>query len=64
LLTCKGGWNNWRDFFDVRALRGTPTDMSLASHVRKVVTVFLFDDFENGAARTTTPENAPFLIKQ
>ena len=41
-----------------------PEDISLASHVRKMVTVFLIENFENGAARTTTPENAMFLIKQ
>ena len=64
VLAYEDGWNNWRDFFYMRVLPDKPTDISLASHVRKMVTVFLIENFENGAARTTTPENAMFLIKQ
>jgi hypothetical protein len=41
-LAYEDGWNNWRDFFYMRVLPDKPGDISLASHVRKMVTVFLF----------------------
>ena len=44
-LAYEDGWNNWRDFFYMRVLPDKPEDISLASHVRKMVTVFLFDEF-------------------
>ena len=46
VLAYEDGWNNWRDFFYMRVLPDKPTDISLASHVRKMVTVFLFDEFD------------------
>ena len=55
VLAYEDGWNNWRDFFYMRVLLDKPEDISLASHVRKVVTVSLFKSYENGAARTATP---------
>jgi hypothetical protein len=61
-LAYEDGWNNWRDFFYMRVLPDKPEDISLASHVRKVVTVFLFKNFENRAARKATPETGQFLI--
>jgi len=42
VLAYEDGWNNWRDFFYMRVLPDKPEDISLASHVRKMVTVFLF----------------------
>ena len=44
VLAYEEGSNNWRDFFYMRVLANKPTDISLASHVRKMVTVFLFDE--------------------
>ena len=64
VLAYEDGWNKWRDFFYMPVLPDKPTDISLASHVRKMVTVLLFDEFENGAARTTAPSTNPSLIKQ
>ena len=46
------GWNNCRDFFDMRVLPVKPSECSLASHARKKVTAFLkvtaclFDEFD------------------
>ena len=64
VLAYEDGWNNWRDFFYMRVLPDKPEDISLASHVRMVVTVFLFKNFENRAARKATPETGQFLIWQ
>ena len=63
-LAYEDGWNDWRDFFYMWIIPDKPEDISLASHVRKMVTVFLLENFENGAARMTTPETNPLLIKQ
>ena len=46
VLAYEDGWNNWRDFFYMRVLPDKPTDISLASHVWKMVTVFLFEEFD------------------
>ena len=46
VLAYEDGWNNWRDFFYMRVLPDKPGDISLASHVRKMVTVLLFDEFD------------------
>ena len=46
VLAYEDGWNNWRDFFYVRVLPHKPADISLASHALKMVTVFLFDEFD------------------
>jgi hypothetical protein len=48
----------------MRVLPDKPEDISLASHVRKVVTVFLFKNFENRAARKATPETGQFPIRR
>ena len=48
VLAYEDGWNNWRDFFYMRVLPDKPSDISLASHVRKMVTVFLFDGLMGG----------------
>ena len=48
VLACEDGWNDWREFFYVRVLPGKPEDLYLASHVRKIVTVFLFDKWRSG----------------
>jgi len=45
-LAYEDGWNNWRDFFCVRVLPEKPEDISLASHVWKIATVFLFVKFD------------------
>ena len=45
-LAYEDGWHNWRDFFYMRVLPDKPEDIPLASHVRKMVTVFLFDEFD------------------
>ena len=50
VLAYEDGWDNWRDFFYVRVLPDKPADISLASHVRKMVTVFLFDEFDGRRA--------------
>ena len=42
VLAYEDGWNNWRDFFYMRVLPNKPTDVSLASHVRKYITAYLF----------------------
>ena len=47
-LAYEDGWHNWRDFFYMRVLPDKPEDISLASHVRKMVTVFLFDEWRSG----------------
>ena len=46
VLAYEDGWQNWRDFLYMRVLPDKPGDLSLASHVRKMVTVFLFDEFD------------------
>ena len=46
VLAYEDGWNNWRDFFYMRVLPDKPEYISLASHVRKMVTVFPFDEFD------------------
>ena len=38
--------DGWRDFFYRNILPNKPDDMSLASHVRKSVTVFLFSEYD------------------
>ena len=48
VLAYEDGWNNWRDFFYMRVLPGKPEDISLASHVRKLVTAWLLNNFEVG----------------
>ena len=58
-LAYEDGWNNWRDFFCVRVLPDKPTDISLASHVRKMVTVFLFDEFDE---RRSTGNSATLAL--
>ena len=64
VLAYEDGWNNWRDFFYMRVLPDKPEDISLASHVRKMMTVFLLENFENGAAGMATPRTNPLFIKQ
>ena len=54
VLAYEDGWNNWRDFFYMRVLPDKPEDISLASHVRKMVTVFLFDEFRALSSREDT----------
>lgn len=44
VLTYEDGLNNRRDFFYTRVLPDKPTDISLASQLRKMMTVFLFDE--------------------
>ena len=44
VLAYEDGWNNRRDFFYIRVLPDKPTDISLASNVRKMVIVFLFNE--------------------
>ena len=46
VLAYEYGWNNWRDFFYMRVLPDRPEDISLASHERKMLTVFLFNEFD------------------
>ena len=43
VLPYEDGWNDWREFFYMRARPDKPTDISLASHVRKMVTVILYE---------------------
>ena len=56
MLASIKGWNNWRDFFYMRVLPNKPEDISLASHVRKMVTVFLFDERRSSDV-TVYPDN-------
>jgi len=46
VLAYEDGWNDWRDFFFMRVLPDRPTDISGASHVLKMVTVFLFEELK------------------
>ena len=46
VLAYEDGWNNWRDLVYMRVLPDKPTDISLASHVRKIETVLLFDKLD------------------
>lgn len=46
IVPCTGGLNNRLDFGYTRLLFGKPEGSSLASHVRKKVTVFLLDRFD------------------
>ena len=46
-LAYEDGWNNWRDFFYMRVLPDKPEDIPVASYVRKMMTVFLFDEYAN-----------------
>ena len=46
VLAYEDGWNNWRDFFYMRVLPDKPGDISLASHVRKIVTIFQFYKYD------------------
>ena len=41
VLAYEDGWNKWRDYFCMRVLSDLPEDTSLASHVQKMVAVFL-----------------------
>tara|TARA_B100000575_G_C23061216_1_gene610978 strand:+ start:630 stop:902 length:273 start_codon:yes stop_codon:yes gene_type:complete len=47
VLAYEDGRSNWREFFQMRVLPNKPTYMSLASHARKMVTLFLFDEFDD-----------------
>ena len=51
VLAFEDGWNNWRDFFYMRVLPNKPEDISLASHVRKMVIMFLADEWRSKIAR-------------
>lgn len=46
VVPCTDGQNNRLEFGYTRLLSGKPEGSSLASHVRKRVTVFLFDRFD------------------
>ncbi|MEC7187670.1 MAG: ribbon-helix-helix domain-containing protein [Pseudomonadota bacterium] len=43
-LALQDGWNNWRDFFYVNILPNRPTNVSLASFVRRAVTKILLTE--------------------
>ena len=45
IVPCTESWNNWRDFFYLCALSDKREGMPLASHVRNLVTMFVFDEF-------------------
>ena len=47
VLAYEDGWDDWRDFFYMRVLPDKRTYMPLANHVRKMVTVYLFDEYAN-----------------
>ena len=49
VLAYEDGWNNWREFFYMRVLPERPSDMPLASYVRKSITKYLFEEY--GRAR-------------
>ena len=38
------GWSTWRDWFYTNVLPEKPDDISLSSHVRKTLTVYLFPE--------------------
>ena len=44
-LAYDDGWHNWRDFFYANVLPDKPSDISLASHVRKKITEWLFLEY-------------------
>ena len=46
VLAYEDGWNNWREFFYMRLLPYKPDDITLASYVRKTVTRYLFEEFD------------------
>ena len=46
VLAYEDGWNNWRDFFYMQLLPYKPDDITLASYVRKTVTRYLFEEFD------------------
>ncbi len=48
-LAYEDGWNNWREFFYMRVLPERPSDMPLASYVRKSIIKYLFEEY--GRAR-------------
>ena len=52
VLAYEDGWNNWRDFFCMRVPPGKPEYISLASYVRKMVTVFLFEQRRSCVGRS------------
>ena len=54
VLAYEDGWQNWRDFLYMRVLPDKPGDLSLASHVRKMVTVFLFAKYDEPGSRVGT----------
>ena len=54
VLAYEDGWQNWRDFLYMRVLPDKPGDLSLASHVRKMVTVFLFAKYDEPRSRVGT----------
>ena len=51
VLAFEDGWNNWREFFYMRVLPNKPEDISLASHVRKMVIMFLAHEWRSKIAR-------------
>ena len=46
VLAYADGWNNWREFFYMRALPDTSNDIPLASFVGQSTTKYLFKDNE------------------
>lgn len=52
VLAYEDGLNNWRDFFYMRVLPEKPEDRSLASHVRKIVTIFQFSKYDERKSKT------------
>ena len=66
VLTCEDGVNKWGDSFYMQVLPDKPEEISLASHVRKITTVFLFDEFDerrysNGAIHKGREESQGIL---
>jgi len=55
VLAHEDGWNDWRDYFYMRVLPAKPEDISLASHMRKMVTMFLFEHYEHGGSQNDHP---------
>ena len=49
-LAFEDDWKKWPDSFQMRVLTDMPEDRPLASHARKMVTMFLIDECDSSDA--------------
>ena len=50
VLAYEDGWHNWRDFFYATLLPHKPEGMPLSSHVRRMITEYLFIEYGKSRA--------------